>query len=255
MSLRKKGNKTEAPVETATEEVVTEEEVKVEEAPPEEKAVAVKPKADLPITKGGSLCIQNTDIVDALMDMDGSSLPVIYAKDGTHNIAGKEFSKEFTYFPVLQSVYWTVDPGTQDEEVKKEFRAFSDDDAKPDEAKLDRDGKPLGETLHACIKAGHSKAKIKRYVSIKCMIHEHEGTYDLGSENAFVILRIAPGSQWGPKGYETMYKKLKLAAAMGQLNSVELPNLDESVVMFKAVAENTSYKGGPTYTMSVVTPA
>ncbi len=190
------------------------------------------------------------------MDMDSSTLPLIYAKDGTHNIAGKEFGKEFTYFPVLQSVYWTVDPGVQDDEVKREFRAFSDDvDTRPDEAKLDRDGKPLGDTLHACKKAGYSKAKIKRYVVIKCMIHEHEGIYDLGTDNAFAILRVAPGSQWGAKGFETMFKNLKLTAAMGKLKSVVVPNLEEPVVLFKAVAENTSFKGGPTYTMSVITPA
>ncbi len=255
MGLRTKGNKTEAPVDEAN---TSEEEVKAEaEEAPVETLPEVKTKAAPPaVTKGGSLYIKNEAVVEALMDMDSGTLPVIYAKDGTHNIAGKEFGKEFTYFPVLQSEYWTVDPGVQDDEVKKEFRAFSDDvETKPVENKRDREGNTLGETLHACIKAGHAKAKIKRYVSIKAMIYEHEGLYDLGSENAFVIVRIAPGSQWGPKGFETMFKNLKLTAAMGRLTSVEVPNLGEPVVMFKAIAENTSFKGGPTYTMSVVTPA
>jgi len=216
------------------------------------------PKASTPAVSKGptSLNIQNEGIVNALAAMDAQTLPLIYAKDGTHNVAGDEFGKEFTYFPVLQEVYWKLDTCVQDDEDAYEFNKFSNDvDAKIDKDRLDKDGVSLGDSLQVAIDAGYAKSKIKRYVAIKCLIMEHEEVFDLTSSNNFAIFRIAPGSQWGKEGFETMIKGLALTAAMGNLQSTDVPGLDEQAVLFKAAAKNTKYKSGPSYTMSVVTPA
>jgi len=202
--------------------------------PAETKEVAVKKSAAAPagMVAGASVFITNPDILEAVADATYGMFPSVTASNGTHMCGDDDLGKTLKFQAILAKDVWKVAPGSNDEEAKDYF-AVSED------GEVTKDGKPLQEALQDALDAGYSKAAIKKYIDVVCIVADSDNGDFIGET---VTLQLSPSSQytWNP-----LAGRCKMKAALGKLKAEPVVGAEHlgNVVVFTSVATPTKYKG------------
>ena len=226
MALIKKKTADTAENTTNTEETTTDALVKTT------KEVAVKEKTSTAVAVDGgkmSAFITNPLFLEAVVDAEYGTFPSIVASNGTHMTAGndgKDIGKELKFQVILTKNVYKVAPGSNDDEAKDYFKVGDSEEE-------------LEDDLQEALDAGYSKAAIKKYIDVICVVTECADDDFVGET---VTLQLAPSSQftWRP-----LAGKCKMRAAMGKLEAEPVlgdPDLGMAVV-FTSNAKATSYGG------------
>ena len=203
----------------------------------ETTAVATKAKSEMVVAPElkNSVFITNPLFLEAVAGADWGTFPSIIATNGTHMVSGSngaDLGKVLKFQAILANTVWKIVPGSSDEEAKDYFKVSKD-------GEVCNDGQDIQEALQDALDAGYSKASIKEYVDVICIITECADADYVGET---MTLQLAPSSQytWRP-----LAGKCKMKAAMGKLEAEPVlgdPTLGSAVV-FTSTAKPTSYKG------------
>lgn len=220
---KKNADTAENTTNTSTEETTTDAPVKTT------KEVAVKAPTAVAVAGKVSAFITNELFVDAVIDAEYGTFPSIVASNGTHMTAGndgEDIGKELKFQVIITKDVYKVAPGSNDDEAKDYFKVGDTEEE-------------LEEDLQEALDAGYSKAAIKKYIDVICVLTECEDADMIGET---VTLQLSPSSQftWRP-----LAGKCKMRAAMGKLEAEPVlgdPELGSAVV-FTSNAKATSWKG------------
>lgn len=236
MALKSKSKETAENTAAQTEENQAPETQQEETKTEQTKEVAVRKTASAPSLVGGATAfINNPDILDAVADASYGTFPSIVASNGTHMVSGGgsvDLGKVLKFQAIVAKPVWKVTPGSNDDEAKDYFSVSSD-------GETTNQGQPIEEALQDALDAGYSKAAIKEYIDVICIIVDCADEDYIGET---MTLQLSPSSQftWKP-----LAGRCKMKAAMGKLEAVPVmgdPDLGTAVV-FTSTATPTSYKG------------
>lgn len=200
----------------------------------EKKEVATKQTAPVPakLATGASVFITDPGILDAVAGATYGMFPSVTASNGTHMCGNDDLGKTLKFQAILAKDVWKVAPGSNDEEAKDYF-AVSDD------GEVTNDGKDIQEALQDALDAGYSKAAIKKYIDVICIVANSDNEDFIGET---LTLQLSPSSQftWKP-----LSGRCKMKAALGKLKAEPVVGAEHlgNVVVFTSVATPTKYKG------------
>jgi hypothetical protein len=222
MSLIKKKSEENTPEETTTTPVTTTEKTST-------PVVKEKSTTDVAVHSAPSAFITNPLFLEAVADASYGTFPSVVASNGSHETAGSDstdLGKVIKFQVIVTKDVYKVAPGSNDEEAKEYFKVGDTEEE-------------LEEDLQDALDAGFSKAAIKKYIDVICVVVDCKAEEFI---NETITLQLAPSSQftWRP-----LEGKCKMAAAMGKLKAEPVcgnPDLGSAVV-FTSTAKGTEWKG------------
>lgn len=198
-----------------------------------EKSVAVrKPAGALSLAGGKSVFITNPDFLSAVVDAEYGTFPSVVASNGAHMMGEVNLGKEIKFQGIVQKDVWKVTPGSNDDEAKDYFAVSHD-------GETTTKGVSLEDALQEALDAGYSKAAIKKYIDIICVLVDCDSEAHIGET---ITLQLAPSSVFA---WKPIAGRVKMRAAMGKLEATPIMGDPElgSAVVFTSTAEPTKVKG------------
>jgi len=195
--------------------------------------VATRASQELaPVTS--SAFISNPILLDAVVGASYGDFISVTASNGTHMTSDKtDLGKVLKFQALVVNDVTKIVPGSTDEEAKEFFKVSND-------GEFTNDGIPVNEALQDALDAGYSKASIKHYIDIICMLIECDDKDFIGET---VTLQLAPSScrKWRP-----LASRCKMKAAVGKLKTEPVAGNEAefgSAVVFTSTATPTSWSG------------